>query len=1003
MADEYPEQNTLSSLIKKPPSDCTEAEQDSDSVWTSASECQSETGSQGTSAESFSFEPPTVRVRPDKEDEIERLIQAAESLALERAKLRQSSFNAPGNISASKENTPKVTQQELKFNTPLKKIKNYYSHSEKIVGDIDSGYFGNNEEPNKAREALSSGSFLQESNIQAGNGVEGKFTHAYDSNNDIPRDHYHSPHSSSRRDSQTRDYFFTTSPETSGRMNIDDIPRLSLDSIGSVNPDREMYEERTRVSKDVKEVCNSSIREFTSEESQNPQGRSSLGRPSDSIPFYQSSGNRTSVEISTAVHEECSKLLKLSLNSTSSLAHVLRLLRQVLTLQLKTETSCVADNALEELEEYEAQHSTLETKLNSAAVQLQGVLSQMQSMETRLIEQDEDAARTDKCVLQLLQQVEEGLSTSGLQHFMAITSPRRRSTLRTLEDITSAMTLLLGELTRKTSRSHTLEEELQRCSFEIESLREAALQKEARMRTSDLELQRLKEHNNRDYTSLKHCLAQAEESLNDSHAERARLSELIKKQTAEHETTRQRLQQQVSELQRTMDSRVSDLEHSLHDAQKKNQAHESTIAELRNQLSLKADQVKLVDEENGMLVEGLRSTLKHQQAEIDQLRMQLDLTVAEKQSLSKRVVDLETELHAEQEKHQKVQEEASVLRSDVRTLKVEHAETLKILQDKVDNSGAIKCDLERQIRSADFKLLQLRTEMQMERHRSAALAEENSDANKKIQSLQERIWSLTRRRRFNSGDKSKSFDDYRTVATSSRDSSSEYGSCISLLSSSLRADTVDHVQSLVKDVGDGQMREEQLHAMLREKDLAMRSLQESVSTQINNKNQELEELTGKVSILEEQLSSLLSGLEVSAAIGNVTTEVGRLLQQRTEHLKSIDHSSQWLQEEVSSLAMENHILNAELDATKKNQMGLSSGAQDSARRAREEARQERLNATRMQEKCLRLQAQLEAVQTTLDHERQEKKMRETVRGVKHHEFSLLLENATAVQESLEKM
>lgn len=36
-------------------------------------------------------------------------------------------------------------------------------------------------------------------------------------------------------------------------------------------------------------------------------------------------------------------------------------------------------------------------------------------------------------------------------------------------------------------------------------------------------------------------------------------------------------------------------------------------------------------------------------------------------------------------------------------------------------------------------------------------------------------------------------------------------------------------------------------------------------------------------------------------------------------------------------------------------MGLSSEAQDSARRAREEARQERLNATRMQEKCLRLQ------------------------------------------------
>lgn len=41
----------------------------------------------------------------------------------------------------------------------------------------------------------------------------------------------------------------------------------------------------------------------------------------------------------------------------------------------------------------------------------------------------------------------------------------------------------------------------------------------------------------------------------------------------------------------------------------------------------------------------------------------------------------------------------------------------------------------------------------------------------------------------------------------------------------------------MKDVGDGQMREEQLHVMLREKDLAIRSLQESVSTQITSKNQ----------------------------------------------------------------------------------------------------------------------------------------------------------------------
>lgn len=60
---------------------------------------------------------------------------------------------------------------------------------------------------------------------------------------------------------------------------------------------------------------------------------------------------------------------------------------------------------------------------------------------------------------------------------------------------------------------------------------------------------------------------------------------------------------------------------------------------------------------------------------------------------------------------------------------------------------------------------------------------------------------------------------------------------------------------------------------------------------------------GKVSFLESQLDSLLSGLEVSATIGNITTEVGRLLQDRTEHLDSLNHSSHVLQEEISSLAL----------------------------------------------------------------------------------------------------
>ena len=51
------------------------------------------------------------------------------------------------------------------------------------------------------------------------------------------------------------------------------------------------------------------------------------------------------------------------------------------------------------------------------------------------------------------------------------------------------------------------------------------------------------------------------------------------------------------------------------------------------------------------------------------------------------------------------------------------------------------------------------------------------------------------------------------------------------------------------------------------------------------------------------MCTIMSSLEASAAIGDINTEVGQMLQERTQHLDSLQESSQWLQEELSSLAM----------------------------------------------------------------------------------------------------
>lgn len=60
-----------------------------------------------------------------------------------------------------------------------------------------------------------------------------------------------------------------------------------------------------------------------------------------------------------------------------------------------------------------------------------------------------------------------------------------------------------------------------------------------------------------------------------------------------------------------------------------------------------------------------------------------------------------------------------------------------------DESASVRCELEGQMRSLDFTLLQLRTELQMERHRSSALSDETSNLHKKVSSLlQYTVFSL---------------------------------------------------------------------------------------------------------------------------------------------------------------------------------------------------------------------------------------------------------------------
>ncbi|XP_064117949.1 ERC protein 2-like [Macrobrachium nipponense] len=335
----------------------------------------------------------------------------------------------------------------------------------------------------------------------------------------------------------------------------------------------------------------------------------------------------------------------------------------------------------------------------------------------------------------------------------------------------------------------------------------------------------------------------------------------------------------------------------------------------------------------------------------------------------------------------------------LRDLEQERKECELSLQSKINALAEVRRDLERQVRAKDLRILQLQTELRLDGTQINALTDDNSNLQQKVQNLQERLWEATRsRRRHGSNNSSRSSDDSHGLYGNSfgKRPASESGSVLNLLRSSEEGcQSSLKLKSLEKDICDGQSREEQLHKLIIEKDGAIKNLQNSLSKELAAKDKELEVLRHKLPELEQQMNSLLAAIEVNEAMGHVTTEVGRQLQERQEHLENLNRSSNLLQDEYSSLAMENQILKTELSACKRSSAEYVSESSESSRKAREEARKERLNAARLEEECGRLQAQLKCTNAILEQERRERAMRDMVQQLKHEDFEAILDSTVS--------
>lgn len=958
-------------------SECDETEPDGGSVWSTSSVGASEGGSDNSSLDSALRDLPTVRVsREDDYDEIQRLILAAEALVVERARLKISSPSPSTALRCSLA----AGGDETDSNTIVA------HHTESFLGNkcgaATSGYFTDTE---TCSHALHTSSTLSGERSMSMDICGEKDNHSVESRETLSSTPCDSLILSKVSDSSLKAFDHLVPENSMPTENQTNIPRLPLELTRAG-----VSEERVVFNKVDKEACNSSIRGSSggAREVQKEHHATNSGRSHSPGPLQ--AGKEGGQAASVVVHEEGSCLLNLALSATSSLKRLSRLVRQVGTLQVGPETPRLVASVLEELGQHEAHQQGLEAKLTAAATNLQTAVAQVRGLEGQWQEHLHQTEVSHQSALALLEQVEAGLESCGLSHMLAVTSPRRRRSPRVLEDVESAVALLMGELSRRMQRLERAEKEASHLREELQGVREVVAQQDSRTRLSEAEARQMKQQSQEDLTSLRQCLAQAESTLTESQMENARLNEEVKKQASESSAALAVVQKKLYETQHMTETRVSDLERELHVISKEKQHLEVSVSELKDQLILRTQQVHLVEEENTQLIGSLRSALRQQQAEMEQLRHNLESVSTEKSHLSKLCYELKQQAAVREEELEEARGKSEQLKREIVDLEEEQRKTQKEFQHTVDGLSSERRDLEAKVRAQDFALLQLRTELEMERVQTRALTEEAASQGKKARDLQERLWTQAKKWRSSSAT-STNTTDCQQEKQLGMSASSVHGSSTSLTHSSETQAISSH--KVERDEGS-MVREAQLQLLLQEKDVELQSLHQSLSTQISNKNQELELLTKKLGGLEDQLCTLVKGLEASAALGDITTEVGLLLQERTQHLDSLHQSSHWLQEELSSLALENQTLSKEL-VVARNMEDSFEDAQENVRRARQEAREERVASARLREDCARLQAQLDQMQHTLQQERQERKISAVVNGVKHKEFDSLLECATA--------
>ncbi|KAL7630293.1 UNVERIFIED_CONTAM: hypothetical protein RMT77_019561 [Armadillidium vulgare] len=619
--------------------------------------------------------------------------------------------------------------------------------------------------------------------------------------------------------------------------------------------------------------------------------------------------------------EECALIFSLGYSMASSLLNANRVLHQLVSND--TENSTDAEGSvLSEISSCNESCKENEEELQLSSQRIQALLAQVSESYYRSKEQEESINQIRSLSLELVGFTKELLNQHSLQHLVSEVD-ENRSPLRILEEVKLGLTLLLGEFPSRILHQQTIElQESQNHHRKLEQKFEA-LEKEFKCCNDDkvkkiVQLEIEIERKERE-------LEEANEEIKFLQQEKGKMESKFQEELKGTEVKRNSLVEElvkVKEFQEDLRAIVK-TEREKHDFLRSRL--EEDVAVLKSKLrSFEEDHAKLEEKRAEKPCKACEEKSKSYASEMDQYKMKMMTAQLGQQANIDKIKELECDVEKQGVLNESLKSDISSLMEASQKKKEEFATDILYWQKKCDARGEEICERESEIRQNEVVILELQADLGLERQRNASLSSEIDLLQKQVEGLDMKMKKI--------------------IGFCPRDIRIECG-----LTQAKTLDEAELEEKISKYLEESHRRETELKILLQEKDKEFVKLRNSLSEQIAQKNEELENLTTSIEKLEGEMGQLTTSLNISSEFFSTSCKTSSYLDSRSREIEA-------LQEQVNKSLLAGNCSSCKVneDVVEDLREDLNE-AKKLMRSAREEARRERLEAAKLKQQLAILQ------------------------------------------------